>query len=395
MVEVEPCLLELIRHVRLNPLRAQVVRHLRTLDRFPWTGHSALLGTVPLPWQEAATILRHFDTTPARARRDYRVFVAAGPPQGHRSECGGGGSPIGPSLCSHDLVPSLGLSFRHSMSTTGVHPAPRRRTMRRQARGWMWIAALTAMLAVAWTVPAGAAESTLDQVLKRGKIIVGIGLSQPPFGMYDANKQPSGFDVDLAKLIAQELKVEIEWVDTSAVNRIPYLLTNKVDLVVATFGPTPERAKQVAFTKPYVAWNLVLLGWKSDRSIRSYTDLKGKTVGATRGTTQDIAITRLAPDAKIIRYEDDATSKLAIQQRKVDALATGEVMALHYAKENKELEPKGVISRSWATMAVRRGDPDWLQWLNTFLDWHGGQGKLAELYEKWNGVEMSPALPSW
>ena len=267
--------------------------------------------------------------------------------------------------------------------------------MRRLSRGWLWMAGLGTALVLAWTISAAAAENTLDQVLKRGKIIVGIGLAQPPFAMYDADKKPAGFDVDLAKLIAQELKVEIEWVDTSAVNRIPYLLTNKADLIVATFGPTPERAKQVSFTKSYVAWNLVLLGWKKDRDIRSYKDLKGKTVGATRGTTQDIAITKLAPDAKLIRFEDDATSKLAFQQRKVDALATGEVMALHYARENKEMELKGVISRSWAAMAVRRGDPDWLQWLNTFLDWHGGQGKFAELYEKWNGVEMSPALQSW
>ena len=85
--------------------------------------------------------------------------------------------------------------------------------MRRQARNWGWIAVVGLMLALTWTVSATAAESTLDQVLKRGKLLVGIGLGAPPFGMYDADKKPSGFDVDLAKLIAQELKVEIEWVE--------------------------------------------------------------------------------------------------------------------------------------------------------------------------------------
>jgi len=179
------------------------------------------------------------------------------------------------------------------------------------------------------------------------------------------------------------------------VNRIPYLLTNKVDLVIATFGNTPERAKQVAFTKPYNSWNLVLLGWKKDRDIKSYKDLKGKTIAVTRGTTQDIAITKLAPEAKIVRYEDDPVAMLAFEQKKADVLPTAEVLALKKVKDNKDMEIKGLVSRSWAAIGVRRGDPDWLQWLNTFMDWHGGQGKFAEMFEKWNGVEMPPALPNW
>ncbi len=246
-------------------------------------------------------------------------------------------------------------------------------------------------IAMATTASAG----TLDDAKKRGKLLVGIGLGAPPFGYYDADKKPAGFDVDLARLIAQELKVEIEWVDTTSVNRIPYLLTNKVDLVIATFGNTPERAKQVAFTKPYVSWNLVLLGWKKDRDIKSYKDLKGKTVGVTRGTTQDIAITKLAPEAKIVRYEDDPVAMLAFEQKKVDVLPTAEVLALRKAKENKDVEIKGLVSRSWSAVGIRRGDFDWLQWLNTFMDWHGGQGKFAEIFEKWTGVEMPPALPHW
>jgi polar amino acid transport system substrate-binding protein len=248
---------------------------------------------------------------------------------------------------------------------------------------------------LAWTLPAVAGESTLEQVLKRGKIIVGIGLGAPPFGMYDADKKPSGFDVDLAKLIAQDLKVEIEWVDTTSVNRIPYLLTNKVDLTIATFGPTPERAKQIAFTKPYVSWNLVLLGWKKDRNIKSYKDLKEKTVAVTRGTTQDIAITKLAPEAKIVRYEDDPVAMLAFDQKKADVIATAEVLALKKAKDNKELELKGIVSRSWSAIGVRQGDQDWLNWLNNFMDWHGGQGEFADMFEKWTGVPMPPALPRW
>jgi hypothetical protein len=91
LVEEEPYLLELVRYLHLNPLRAQAVPDLRTLDRYPWTGHRALLGRIPRPWQDTTTILAQFGRAAARARRAYRAFVAAGIPQGRRPELQGGG----------------------------------------------------------------------------------------------------------------------------------------------------------------------------------------------------------------------------------------------------------------------------------------------------------------
>ncbi len=91
VVEEEPYLLELVRYLHLNPLRAQVIPDLRALDRYPWTGHSALLGTVPRAWQDTQTILAHFGPTRRRAVQAYRAFVAAGVPHGRRPELQGGG----------------------------------------------------------------------------------------------------------------------------------------------------------------------------------------------------------------------------------------------------------------------------------------------------------------
>jgi putative transposase len=91
VVEAEAYLLALVRYLHLNPLRAKVVRDLRALDRYPWTGHSALLGSVPRPWQATAPILSQFGPTRARARRAYRAFVADGLPQGRCPEFQGGG----------------------------------------------------------------------------------------------------------------------------------------------------------------------------------------------------------------------------------------------------------------------------------------------------------------
>ena len=91
VVEEEPYLLELVRYLHLNPLRVKLVPDLRARDRYPWTGHSALVGWVPRPWQDTRTVLTQFGPTPARARQAYRAFVAAGVPQGRRPEFQGGG----------------------------------------------------------------------------------------------------------------------------------------------------------------------------------------------------------------------------------------------------------------------------------------------------------------
>jgi REP element-mobilizing transposase RayT len=91
VVEEEPYLLELVRYLHLNPIRAKVVPDLRRLARYPWTGHSALLGTVPRSWQDTQTILAQFGPTIPRARTAYQQFVQAGLRQGRRPELQGGG----------------------------------------------------------------------------------------------------------------------------------------------------------------------------------------------------------------------------------------------------------------------------------------------------------------
>jgi hypothetical protein len=91
VVEEEPYLLELVRYLHLNPMRAKVAPDLRRLAKYPWTGHSGLLGTVPRPWQDTQTILAQFGPTPSRARKAYQAFIADGIPQGHRPDLQGGG----------------------------------------------------------------------------------------------------------------------------------------------------------------------------------------------------------------------------------------------------------------------------------------------------------------
>jgi REP element-mobilizing transposase RayT len=91
LVQEEPYLLELVRYLHLNPLRAAVVKDLRALDRYPWTGHSALMGHIARPWQDVGEVLGRFGARRAAARMAYRAFVANGLAQGRRPELTGGG----------------------------------------------------------------------------------------------------------------------------------------------------------------------------------------------------------------------------------------------------------------------------------------------------------------
>jgi polar amino acid transport system substrate-binding protein len=121
------------------------------------------------------------------------------------------------------------------------------------------------------TVPAKAA--TPDEVKARGKLMVGVLTDYPPFGGTDAQQQPAGYDADVARLLAKSLGVTADLVPVTGPNRIPYLLTNKVDVLIATFGITAERSKQVLFSNPYSTLTIYVLAPKN-LNVKTPEDLK-------------------------------------------------------------------------------------------------------------------------
>ncbi|MEO9121955.1 MAG: transporter substrate-binding domain-containing protein, partial [Burkholderiaceae bacterium] len=151
------------------------------------------------------------------------------------------------------------------------------------------------------------------KTIKENKVIrIAIDLGVPPFGMKDSSLKPTGSDVGTAQLLAKDLGVKLEIVPTTGANRIPFLLTNKADIVISSLSMTPERAKVIDFSVPYAAIQAVV-GAPKSMNIKSMQDLVGKTVISTRGTTNDLAITKLAPPGtNILRFDDDATSITAV-----------------------------------------------------------------------------------
>lgn len=242
---------------------------------------------------------------------------------------------------------------------------------------------------------AQSAKADLQDILDKGVVRIGVPVDVPPFGFVDNEQQPAGLDVDIANQLGEALGVEVELQQITGINRIPYLLTDKVDIVIAVMGATPERAKQIAFTSPYASLYIGVFG-PADAEVDSADDLEGFRIGVPRGTTQDISVTAMAPEGtEIVRFEDDATSAAAYLSGQVDLIATANIVARELAEKNpgKAFEPKIVIRNSPAHMGVRHGQSDLLRWLDTFIFYSKMSGALDELSVKWMGEPMQD-LPS-
>src|ERR1700709_2788573 len=106
-----------------------------------------------------------------------------------------------------------------------------------------------AFIVLALLACAGIAQAqTVDDILKRGKVLIGIDVTNPPYGLMGKTMEPEGLDVDMAKAMAKRLGVTLEIVQVTGPSRIPTLLNNRADIIIATFAPTPERALQVSFS---------------------------------------------------------------------------------------------------------------------------------------------------
>ncbi|SLN64939.1 transporter substrate-binding domain-containing protein [Oceanibacterium hippocampi] len=256
------------------------------------------------------------------------------------------------------------------------------------------IAAAVVSLAVGGQ--AAVAKSTLHEVIDRGKVIVGVPVDSPPFGFIDENGEPAGFDIDLTKLLAKQLGVELEMVPMTSINRIPYLLTNKVDVQVNLFGATPERAKQVAFTSPYSGLIIGVYG-PADVKVTSPEEVGDYRIAVGRGTTMDLTLSEMVPDDNIVRYEDEATTMAAVFTGQADMWAAVNMHVINANKKNadRKMELKFVMRRAPASIGLRQGDPDWMRWLETFVYYNKINGELQKLHRKWLDEDLQKDLPSF
>ena len=184
--------------------------------------------------------------------------------------------------------------------------------------------------------------------------------------------------------------MKLNLVPVTGPNRIPFLLTNKLDLLVASLAITPERAKQVQFSNPYAAATIVLYGDKK-ANIKAPADLKGKRIGVARASTQDVALTAIAPEGtEIRRFDDDASGMQALISGQVDAIGASTTVAAQIAKRvpANTFEDKFILRQQQMGVAMRPDQAELLKTVNDFVAKNTANGELNKLYQKWLGTDM-------
>jgi len=251
-----------------------------------------------------------------------------------------------------------------------------------------------AALALSLSAAAVARADDLANILSNGVVRIGVPVDVPPFGSQDANRNPVGLDVELADMIAKALGVKLELQQITGANRIPYLLTNKIDIVIAALGMTPERAKQITYTSPYADTYDAVYG-PASAQVASAADLGALKVVVTKGTTQDIELTAMNPDASFMRTDDDATAATAYLSGQADLIATNSLVVQELVKQNagKEFDRKFVLARGPAHIGVRMGEQNLCNWINVFLYSAVMSGELDRLTMKYLGYHYEP-LPA-
>jgi polar amino acid transport system substrate-binding protein len=253
--------------------------------------------------------------------------------------------------------------------------------------------ALTLTLAaLAGFAPGAAAARSLDEVLKSGTLRVGVNPTLPPLGKFDDKNQITGFDVDFATEIAKVLGVKLEVVQTGSPDRIPFVASGKIDIVMGAMTRTPERAKVIDFTVPVHTEVFGVLTTEA----KPYKDWKelnadGVTLIQVRGTTPVKFIEENLPKAKVTLLDNYPDAIRALAQGRGDAMVdvidfVGEQMALHKSVKWKIVETP--VDVYYCSMGVAKNATGLKDWLNVAIfDMHR-RGRTDALWEKWFGMKM-------
>ena len=256
-----------------------------------------------------------------------------------------------------------------------------------------------AMLAAAFmfaaTAPAPPAHAeALDTIMAAKVIKIAVPQDFAPFGSAGLDLKPQGYDIDMGHLIAKALGVKAEIIAVTSANRIPYLQTKKADIVISSLGKNAEREKVIDFSVAYAPFFSGVFGTK-DIKVASADELKGKTIGATRGAIEEQELTKLAPaDATIKRFEDNNATIAAFVSGQVDLVATGNTVAAAIAEKVPARAPslKFVIKDSPCFIGLNKEEPKLLAKLNEIIAQAKTSGDIAKLSEKWLKAPLPPGF---
>lgn len=206
---------------------------------------------------------------------------------------------------------------------------------------------------------------TLDEIKESGKVVIGVFSDKAPFGYVDENGEYQGYDVYFAERLAKDLNVDVEYVSTDPASRVEYAATGKVDIVLANFTVTEERAKQVDFALPYMK---VMLGVVSPDSslITDVEELNGKNLIVVKGTTAETYFEKNYPDVNLQKYDEYADAYNALLDGRGDAFSTDNTEVLAWALSNPGFTVgiDALGNADTIAPAVGKGNTTLLEWLN-------------------------------
>lgn len=224
---------------------------------------------------------------------------------------------------------------------------------------------------------------TLDQIKESGVINIGVFSDKSPFGYVDENGDYAGYDVYLAERLGQDLGVEINYVSTEAANRIEYLQTGKVDIILANFTVTEERAQEVDFALPYM--NVALGVVSPEGAVVDSLDSIGADdqIIVISGTTAETYLTKNYPDIKLQKYDAYAEAKTAFENGNGVAWANDntEVIAFSLENEGYVVGIPSLGDQDTIAPAVTKGNETLLSWLNDELIALGSENFFHADYE--------------
>ena len=253
--------------------------------------------------------------------------------------------------------------------------------------------ALSAQAALAQTPFDINKNSQLTAIVNNKKLVVGMELKYKPFEYTDEKGQPVGLDVELAKLAAKELGVELEIKDMEWTGLIPALQTGKIDLIISGITGTLERAKSITFTSAYFTTGLcALLSTKLAPDVTAVDQLNDpkRVIAVKTGTTADLVASKRFPKATINRYKDESACVQEVINGRADAFLYDQLSIAQHARDNKATTKAILTPFTYEPfcIAMRKGDFDLWNWFEMFVTLKRNDGTLEELRKKY----VEPAL---
>jgi polar amino acid transport system substrate-binding protein len=243
-----------------------------------------------------------------------------------------------------------------------------------------------AIFALTLTACSGSSSNvgpTVEDIKAAGKIRIAVFGDLPPYGYVKNDGARAGLDIRIGEQLASDLEVKPEWIQVNADSRVDALKSDKVDLVLANFTVTEDRKKVVDFADPYMKVSIGVAS-PTDAVITDPTQLNGKDLAVTKGTTAEAYFTKNHPDIKLVKFDSKTQQFQAFKDRRVAALADDNSYLFAWTKSNPGFSVgiKEIGEPSFIAPAVKKGDSNLLDWVNTEITKLVNDGFLDKAYNE-------------